>query len=198
MNKRFSGACERNAEPILAVLRHEFAHARQVLEIGSGTGQHAVFMAQHLPHLRWQPSDLPEHHPSIRAWMEEAALPNVLPPITLDMTQPQWPADGEVDAVFTANTCHIMSWDRVQTMFDGVGTLLPAGGVLCIYGPFNVGGSYTSESNARFDEALRAQAAHMGLRDLEAVQALARSCRLMAIADHAMPANNRLLVWHRL
>lgn len=196
MNKWFSGACERNAGPILEVLRHEFAHVKHVLEIGSGTGQHAVFMAEHLPHLRWQPSDLPEHHPSIRAWIEEAALSNVLPPITLDMTQPQWPA-GDFDAVFTANTCHIMSWDRVETMFEGVGRLLPAGGVLCVYGPFNVGGQYTSEGNARFDEALRAQGAHMGLRDLEAMQQLARSCGLTAIADHAMPANNRLLVWHR-
>jgi len=194
--KKFSGACERNAAPILAVLQQEFADVRHVLEIGSGTGQHAVFMAEHLPHVCWQPSDLPIHHASIQAWMDEQALPNVLPPLALDMAAPQWPL-GVFDAVFTSNTCHIMSWEQVQTMFEGVARLLPSGGVLCIYGPFNLDGRYTSESNARFDEALKAQGPHMGLRDLEQIQELAGSYGLIATANHEMPANNRLLVWHR-
>ncbi|GGI20808.1 DUF938 domain-containing protein [Oxalicibacterium faecigallinarum] len=194
MNKQFSSACERNADPILDVLRQEFASARHVLEIGSGTGQHAVHMAASLPHLIWQTSDLPNYHPSIQAWIDEAQLHNVRKPLILDMAQPDWP-QGDFDAIFTANTCHIMSWDKVERMFDGAGRVLPAGGVLCVYGPFNIGGQYTSDGNARFDEALRAQSAHMGLRDLETVQALAASCGFVQRADHAMPANNRLLAW---
>lgn len=196
MNKQFSSACERNADPILHVLRQEFANARHVLEIGSGTGQHAVHMGAHLPHLIWQTSDLPVYHPSILDWLDEARLDNVQAPLTLDMTQPDWP-QADFDAIFTANTCHIMSWDKVERMFAGAASLLSAGGVLCIYGPFNVGGQYTSEGNQRFDEALRAQGGQMGLRDLEAVHELAASCDFAPKADHAMPANNRLLVWHR-
>jgi len=197
MNKQFSSACERNADPILAVLREEFANAHHVLEIGSGTGQHAVHMGAQLPHLIWQTSDLPNYHASIHAWLNEAPLDNVRAPLILDMTQPVWP-EGDFDAVFTANTCHIMSWDKVERMFAGVARLLPVGGVLGVYGPFNIGGQYTSDGNARFDEALRAQGGHMGLRDLEAVQALATSCGFVQHADHAMPANNRLLVWKKI
>jgi SAM-dependent methyltransferase len=197
MSKQFSTACERNREPILAVLRDIFSARRRVLEIGSGTGQHAVFFGAHLPHLEWQTSDLPHNHASIIAWQQEAQLPNVLPPFALDTGCVDWP-DLQFDAIFSANTCHIMAWHDVQSMFAGAGRILPAGGVLCIYGPFNYGGQFTSNSNAQFDAALRAQAPHMGIRDIEAINALALAQGLTSQGDFTMPANNRLLVWQRL
>lgn len=196
MSKFFSEACERNRGPILDQLRDHLSGARRVLEIGSGTGQHAVHFAAALPHLVWQTSDLPANHPGINAWIAEAALPNLLPPLTLDVGAGSWPAQS-CDAVFSANTLHIMGWEEVQAMFAGIGRVLQPDGILCIYGPFNYGGAYTSDSNARFDAMLRAQAPHMGIRDFEAVDALARQHGLLLVADHPMPANNRLLVWRR-
>ena len=194
MTCQFSPACERNREPILAVLRDAFAGTHKVLEIGSGTGQHAVYFGRHLPHLVWQTSDLRQNHPSILAWQQQAALPNVLPPLALDVGG-AWP-DGNYDAVFSANTCHIMAWDEVRAMFAGIGRVLAPGG-LALYGPFNYGGTHTGPGNARFDAALRAQAPHMGIRDAEAVGALAAAQGLTQMADHAMPADNHLLVWRR-
>jgi SAM-dependent methyltransferase len=196
MTRQFSAACERNREPILAILRDILPHPARVLEIGSGTGQHAVYFAEHLSHLVWQTSDLPANHPSISAWLEHAHLANLLPPLPLDVDQPDWPPTN-YDAVFSANTCHIMAWPQVVRMFAGIGQVLRSGGVACIYGPFNYGGHFTSASNAAFDASLRAAAAHMGIRDIEAMQALAGSCGLRPLADHAMPAHNRLLVWQR-
>ena len=194
--KQFSPSCERNREPILTVLRDTLADCERVLEIGSGTGQHAVFFAAALPHLLWQTSDLPLNHSSIKAWQEEACLPNVLPPLMLDVSSPSWPEDT-FDAVFSANTCHIMDWPEVQMMFEGIGRCLRPGGRLCLYGPFNYGGHFTSESNAQFDASLKTQAAHMGIRDFEAVDALASGQALVLQNDYAMPANNRLLVWQK-
>lgn len=194
MTKPFSAACERNRDPILAHLRSILADRRRVLEIGSGTGQHAVYFGQHLPHLAWQASDLPDNLAGIHAWLDEAALPNVLPPVGLDMSAPAWPA-ASFDAVYSANTAHIMSWPQVQVMLAGVAALLPIGGVFCLYGPFNVDGRPTSEGNARFDAALRVDVPHRGLRDLEAVQAEAALHGLPLQADHPMPSNNRLLVF---
>ena len=163
MSKQFSSASERNREPILAVLSTEMAASHQVLEVGSGTGQHAVFFAAHMPHLIWQTSDLAQNHASISAWMQEANLPNVLPPLVLDMEQPDWPLQT-YDAVFTANTCHIMAWHQVENMFRGVAQRLNPGGKFYVYGPFNYDGKFTSAGNAQFDASLRAQAAHMGIR----------------------------------
>lgn len=196
MTKQFSAACERNREPILAVLREALADCTDVLEIGSGTGQHAVYFAAQLPHLRWQTSDLPQNHPSIIAWQQETGLLNVLPPLALDVASAAWPS-GPYDAVFTANTCHIMAWDEVKAMIAGMARVLRSGGVACIYGPFNYGGQFTSASNAQFDAALKAQAPQMGIRDFEEVQRVATEQGLMLTADHAMPANNRFLVWRR-
>jgi cyclopropane fatty-acyl-phospholipid synthase-like methyltransferase len=193
MTKNFSAACERNREPILAALQTHFAHCTRVLEIGSGTGQHAVFFAAHLPHVIWQTSDLPENHPSIEAWRREANVPNVIAPLALDVSG-TWPED-QFDGVFSANTCHIMSWPEVEQMFSGIGKALRRGGTLCVYGPFNYGGSFTSASNAQFDAMLRAQAAHMGIRDFEAVNRLAADHGLILQQDIDMPANNRLIVW---
>ena len=201
MTKPFSAACERNRDPILSVLRTVFDAPARVLEIGSGTGQHAVHFGAQLPHLHWQTSDLPENHAGILAWLEEARLPNVLAPIDLDMGASDWSKKVSrtgFAAVYTANTCHIMSWPQVETMVAGVGRLLPPKGLLCIYGPFNYGGLPTSEGNARFDAALREDAPQRGIRDIEAMLALAKANGLHQQADHAMPANNRLLIFQRL
>jgi cyclopropane fatty-acyl-phospholipid synthase-like methyltransferase len=195
-NKPFSESCVQNRGPILALLRELFADRRQVLEIGSGTGQHAVYFGAELPHLRWQTADVVQHHAGIRAWLDEAALPNVLPPLALDVSHTEW-RDGRYDAIFSANTLHIMSWPEVEQFFAGVGAVLEPGGVLAVYGPFNTNGAYTSESNARFDAWLKARDPASGVRDFEAVDAQARARGLVLQQDVAMPANNRTLVWRR-
>lgn len=192
----YSEACERNRGPILAVLARAFAGASRVLEIGSGTGQHAAAFAPALPHLAWQASDVPEHLPGIRAWRESHPAPNLPEPLALDVNVDPWPASA-YDAVFSANTAHIMGWAEVERMFARVDAALGAHGRFCLYGPFKYGGAHTAESNARFDASLRARDARMGLRDFEAVDALARRHGLMLVEDHAMPANNRLLEWAR-
>lgn len=195
-DKPYAESCDQNRDPILAVLRDAFAQSGHVLEIGSGTGQHAVYFAAALPHLRWQTADVRAHHPGIQAWLNDAALPNVLAPIDLDVNDSDWHT-GRYDAVFSANTLHIMSWDEVKKCFTGIGQVLESGGVLAIYGPFNYGGGFTSESNARFDQWLKARDPASGIRDFEAVDALARQQNLLLIQDHAMPANNRTLVWRK-
>ena len=187
--KSFSEACERNRDPILAVLKRVFADRRRVLEVGSGTGQHAAYFAPALPHLVWQASDVAANLPGIREWVAEPA------PIELDADRP-FPA-VEADAVFSANTSHIMSWPQVERTFAGIGALLPSGGVLALYGPFNYGGRHTSESNARFDAMLRERDPASGLRDAEAVIALAARHGMTLVEDNPMPANNRLLVWRK-
>jgi SAM-dependent methyltransferase len=194
--KPFAESCEQNRAPILAVLREVFAGRCRVLEIGSGTGQHAVYFAPELPHLVWQTADVAQHHAGIRAWLDEAALPNVLPPLALDVNQPDWHS-GRYDAVFSANTLHIMGWPEVEKFFEGVGAVLEPGGLLAVYGPFNYNGAFTSDSNARFDAWLKARDPASGVRDFEAVDALARAQGLILLQDIAMPANNRTLVWRR-
>lgn len=193
VDKPFSEPCERNKDPILAVLRQLFAQPARILEIGSGTGQHAVHFGAALPHVVWQTSDLPANHPGIRAWLEEAALPNVLAPVALDVNGP-WPQQT-YDGVFTANTLHIVSWELAQKLVAGAAALLGRGGRLAIYGPFNYGGAFTSDSNARFDEWLKARDPLSGIRDFEAVAKCAEINGLHLQADHAMPANNHLLVF---
>ncbi len=194
--KPWSEACGRNCEPILAVLRVAFSNATRVLEIGSGTGQHAVFFADALPHLVWQPSDRPEHLPGIAAWCDEAGLPNLRAPLALDVNAADWPVPA-CDAVFSANTLHIMAWLSVENFFRGVARMLTPGGVLTVYGPFSYGGQHTAESNARFDAFLRARDPLSGVRDFDAVCALAHSHGLEFCEDHALPANNRVLTWRR-
>jgi cyclopropane fatty-acyl-phospholipid synthase-like methyltransferase len=195
MEKPYAPACERNREPILAVLRDSFADKRNVLEVGSGTGQHAVHFAAAMPWLSWQCSDRAEHLPGIRLWLDEAGLPNTPAPIELEVGG-AWPT-GRFDAVFSANTLHIMGWPEVVQFFDGIGTVLNGGGVLAVYGPFNYGGEYTSDSNREFDAWLKARDARSGIRDFEAVDALAQAIGLALMDDVAMPANNRMLVWRR-
>jgi SAM-dependent methyltransferase len=194
--RQYSEACARNRGPILEVLRRVFATTTVVLEIGAGTGEHAAFFAGELPHLQWQPTDVAAHLPGIAAWCDAVALPNLRPPLQLDVDTAQWPV-GAVDGVFTANTLHIMSWASVGHFFKGVGRVLAPGGVLAVYGPFSDGGRHSAESNARFDAFLRARDPLSGVRDWRAVDALARAQGLSLDGDHAMPANNRTLVWRR-
>jgi hypothetical protein len=182
--KPFSEASERNRDPILAILERVFRETRKVLEIGSGTGQHAAYFSAALPHLVWQASDRADNLPGIREWGAD--------PIELDVDG-KWPAI-DADAVFTANTCHIMSWPQVERMFAGVGRL--GAQTFCLYGPFNYG-RHTSESNARFDAMLRGRDPASGLRDFEAIEKLGRQAGLRLAEDNPMPANNRLLVLAR-
>jgi cyclopropane fatty-acyl-phospholipid synthase-like methyltransferase len=193
--KPYAPACDRNRDPILAVLRTHFADRERVLELGSGTGQHAVHFAAAMPWLTWQCSDVEANLPGIRAWLDEAALPNTPPPLALDVIG-TWPAQ-RFDAVFTANTLHIIGWTEVEALFAGVGRVLAEGGTLAVYGPFNYDGAYTSASNREFDAWLKARDPHSTIRDVEAVHALATGIGLRAVADVAMPANNRCLVWRR-
>lgn len=193
--KPFSESCERNKEPILAELRQVFRETARILEIGSGTGQHAVHFGAALPHLTWQTSDLAANHAGIQAWLDEAALANVLAPIVLDVNGP-WPMQT-YEGVFTANTLHIVSWTLAQKLIAGAARLLQPGGRLAIYGPFNYQGSFTSASNARFDEWLKNRDPVSGIRDFEAVVKCAEINGLRLDADHAMPANNRLLVFEK-
>lgn len=188
-------SCARNREPILAVLRRHFADRRRVLEIGSGTGQHAVFFAAELPHLIWQASDRLENLAGIQAWLDEAALGNTPAAMPFDVGD-AWPV-RRFDAVFSANTLHIMSWPEVGRLFAGLPGVMADDFTLVIYGPFNHDGRYTSESNAAFDAWLKQGGVQRGLRDLDAVDALAAQAGLKLIEDCPMPSNNRCLVWHR-
>lgn len=194
--KPYSAASERNRDPILAVLRRHFASVRTVLEVGSGTGQHAVHFAQALPLSVWQCSDRAPYLPGIRQWLDEARLPNTPPPLELDVAAGPWP-DTVFDAAFSANTLHIMGWEEVEAFFRGLDTALAETAMLVVYGPFNYGGAFTSDSNREFDASLRARDPRMGIRDFEAVDALAQAIGLRPIEDVAMPANNRCLAWRR-
>ena len=193
MEKPHAPSTEKNREPILAVLRDIFADRRRVLEIGSGTGQHAVHFCAQLPHLIWQTSDRPDFLPGICMWLAEAALPNVLPPFEFDVLGP-WPS-GPYDVVYTANTLHIMPWSAVEALFTGLPSVLVPGGLLFIYGPFMVNGCHTSDSNAAFDQSLREKTPHQGVRDVTTVDALARLSGLEMVKQRAMPSNNFVLLW---
>ncbi len=196
-SKPFSEACERNKEAIVGVLRQVLARSSQrVLEIGSGTGQHAVFFAAELPHLRWQTSDLAANHPGIQAWIRASGRANVLAPCVLDMDAPVWPVQN-MDAIFSANTAHIVAWPQVENLFQGVGRTLQAQGLFCLYGPFNYRGEFTSASNAQFDAWLKQRDARSGIRDFEALDRLAQQQGMVLQDDYAMPANNRTLVWRK-
>lgn len=195
--KPYSESCEQNQAPILEVLRTEFADRLKVLEIASGTGQHAVFFGRALPHLSWQTSELEQNHAGIQAWLDEANLPNVLAPVAIDVNAAAWPIE-RVDAVFNANTVHIVSWPGVERLFAGIGRVLSVDGIVCMYGPFNYDGKFTSESNARFDIWLKSRDPDSGVRDFEAVNQLAEAQGLRLLKDISMPSNNRTLVWKRI
>ncbi len=196
MEKPYSQSCENNKEPILQLLKRLFARSRRVLEIGSGTGQHSVYFAPNLPHLEWYTSDLEENLAGIRMWIEEQPAENLFPPMVLDVNASEWPVE-DFDAVFSANTAHIMYWPDVEAMFHGVAKYLPFRGRFALYGPFCYRGVHTSESNVRFDQSLRARDPGMGVRDMEALEQLAEAGGLMLLEDNEMPANNRVLVWEK-
>ena len=189
-----SDACERNKDPILEVLRAAFAGCKNILEIGSGTGHHGVHFATEMPWIVWQPSERPEEMPGLRKRVVYEGPKNLRAPVELDVTQMPWDV-RRMDGVFTANTMHIMNWSQVEALFENLPAILKPGAVLAIYGPFRYAGQYTSESNASFDEMLRARDPESGIRDFEAVDALARGIGFALAADHRMPANNQTLVW---
>ncbi|RUM76900.1 MAG: methylase [Candidatus Thioglobus sp.] len=193
--KQHSSSCVQNQAPILKIIKPLLQDKRTVLEVGSGTGQHAVFFAQQMPHLNWQASDQSQYLPSVNAWIDEANLDNLPSAIELDVTQP-WP-ELKVDSIFSANTTHIMSWEMVINFFQGIRLTLETGGLFILYGPFNYNAQYTSQSNANFDLWLKDKDAQSAIRDFEALNALAKHADLHLINDYEMPANNRILVWEK-
>lgn len=197
MNKPFAPSCENNKYVILDRLKSCFSNARSVLEVGSGTGQHAVFLAGHLSHLQWQPTELPANIAGIHAWLNDAPGDNIRSPVCFDVLHdslPQ-PQRGEAfDAVFTANTLHIMPWAAVECLF-GLLNQLPVAAQLCVYGPFNYSGQFTSSSNAQFDQWLKNRDTLSGIRNFEDVDGLATKNGFSLVNDYEMPANNRLLHW---
>jgi cyclopropane fatty-acyl-phospholipid synthase-like methyltransferase len=195
VEKPYAESCDQNREPILAVLAPLLRPRRRLLEIGSGTGQHAVYCAAALPHVTWQCSDRAEYLAGIRLWIAEAGLSNLPPPLELDVLKP-WPAEC-FEAIFSANTAHIMGLDAVEAMFTGVGAHLEPGGLFALYGPFSRDGRHTSPSNARFDAWLRDQDPAMGVRDQRRLEPFAAAHGLQLVAEYAMPVNNFTLVWER-
>ena len=191
-----SEAAERNKGPILDIIRDVLTARQRVLEIGAGTGQHAVHFAAAMPWLVWQATDRDEYLSVLAARIEAAALVNCPPPLELDVVCRPWRAPA-ADAIYSANTLHIMSWLEVNEFFRGIGEVLMPGGCLIVYGPFRYGGAYTTPSNQAFDLSLRARDPRSGIRDFEAVDNLAQGAGLSMQADHAMPANNQLLLWVR-
>lgn len=169
---------------------------RHVLEIGSGTGQHAVAFAGAMPHLIWYTSDRLENHVGIDMWLTESGLGNVRSPITLDVLKDEWP-DLNVDAIFSANTIHIMHWEEVEAMFQGLGRLLEDRSDILVYGPFNYNGQYTSDSNAHFDVWLKDRDPKSGIKHFEEINQLASQAGFILVNDYAMPANNRILHWRK-
>lgn len=192
----YSSAAERNSQPIFEMISQLFTAEARVLEIGSGTGQHAVYFCRHLPGLQWQPTDQAVNLPGLNAQFAQAANPQILKPLALDVLHDDWPT-GPFDAAYSANTSHIMPWEAVQATFAGVANVLKPGACFCLYGPFNVNGEFTAESNAEFDRMLRAGEGAMGLRDLEDIEKLASSHQLLLERKIAMPANNFILVFRK-
>ncbi|MCL7944798.1 DUF938 domain-containing protein [Marinobacter sp. ATCH36] len=196
-DKPYSQACENNKQPILERIRDIFINPGTILEIGTGTGQHAVHFAAALPHLIWQPSDRPGATDHCIGWIEDAALHNVRPPLELNVASEIWPLDS-IDGAYSANTAHIMAWEEVEAMFAGLGKRLGSGKPFCLYGPFSYGKKHTSDSNRQFDRHLRQQSPQMGIRDVDHLLTLARQVEFRLENDLEMPANNRLLVWRKL
>jgi cyclopropane fatty-acyl-phospholipid synthase-like methyltransferase len=193
MFKPFSQACINNRDFILEHLSVLFGEESNVLEVGSGTGQHGVYFSRHLP-VQWQMSDVEENHEGINAWIAETAAENCLAPVVLDVSDSVW-SSQRYNALFTANSLHIMSWGNVLHFFQKAHTVLEPNGLVIVYGPFNYNGAYTSDSNARFDQFLQASSPEKGIRDIEKINKLALENYLSPVADYQMPANNRLLVW---
>ena len=196
-DKAYSAACERNRTPIFEVIAPRLKKCRTLLEIGSGTGQHAVYFGQKLNQLTWQTADLAENHSGICRWIKESELANVLPPIELDLLNPSWPA-SKFDCVYSANTAHIMPWAAVEGLLSCAAHVLGSAGQFILYGPFNYNGQFTSESNQAFDFWLKERNPDFGIRDFERVNHLAAEEGLSLLEDIEMPANNRILIWQKI
>ena len=193
----FSEACERNKGVILPMLQHYLESHRCVLEIGSGSGQHALYFSQAMSSLKWLPSDLSFNLPALLENLQNAPCENILAPLTLDVSVQPWQILHQPDAIFTANTLHIMDENSVQAFFEGAGELLTCGGKVCVYGPFKYNGEYTSASNANFDLWLKDRDPRSGIRDFETVDGWARNNGMQLHQDHAMPANNQFVIWEK-
>ena len=194
IEKPYADATARNSEAILSAIRTEFRDLESILEIGSGTGQHAVFFCQALNNLVWQTSDVPGNHGGIRAWLADASLPNVLEPLALDVLDAELPHES-YDGVFSANTAHIMNPEAVEKMFTLVAAVLRDSGIFVLYGPFRQGGRFNTPSNEGFHRSLRQRDPGMGIRHLEELDGFAQRGGMRRVRLYAMPANNNLAVW---
>jgi SAM-dependent methyltransferase len=192
MKKPYSESCDQNKDPILSVISPLFSTCSNVLEIGSGTGQHAVYFAKKMPHLKWHSSDCLSYHEGINMWLADAGVANVVPPFELNVTSSPWPV-FDVDAVFTANSIHIMHQQDIVNLMNGVGKLLKPDGSLVIYGPFNYNGLYTSASNESFDQWLKDRDPFSGIKHFEEIECLANNNGMRFVEDYEMPVNNRIL-----
>ena len=196
LNKPYSESCDQNREPIGQVLEQFVAGRKSVLEIGSGTGQHAVYFANKFPFLVWQTSDLVVNHPAIQAWIDDSHLDNVLAPIELDSTD-KWPV-RQYDILYSANTVHIMSSHAAEKLLTNIPGCMHENSVFLLYGPFNYQGKYTSNSNARFDSWLKQRDSDSGIKNFEWLKDIGQHSGLKCLHDFEMPANNRLLSWQKI
>ena len=196
MNKPYAESCDQNREPIFEILKDFVDGKSSLLEIGSGTGQHAVYFARQFPWIEWQTSDQAEYHDGIQAWIVDGGLPNVKSPLLLDVRQPDW-YGKRYDLIFSANTLHIMSEYAVEHLFNKLPLVMHGASQFLVYGPFNYQGRYTSDSNARFDSWLKQRDIESGIKNFEWLQDIAAKSGLECSHDFAMPANNRILVWQR-
>jgi len=192
MKKPYSESCDQNKEAILSVISPILSTVSSVLEVGSGTGQHAIHFAKKMPHLSWHTSDRQDYISGIECWLNEAKVENVIAPVVLNVNHSIWP-EQKVDAVFTANSVHIMNQDEVTLLIEGSAAALTLKGCFLIYGPFNYDGNYTSESNERFDQWLKDRDGRSGIKDFEEISRLALANGLSLKKDYEMPANNRIL-----
>lgn len=193
--KPFAESCEQNKHVIFDIIKHEFSSCETILEIGSGTGQHAVFFASQLLHLKWQPSEQPEYLAGIELWLADYPCNNISAPIALNVSK-DWPATL-FDGVFSANTVHFMGWPYVVSLFAGIGKTLKDDGIFCLYGPFNYNHQFTSVSNENFDQWLKSQDPTRGIRDFEDLNHLAETNNLKFKVEYDMPSNNKILVWQK-
>ena len=188
-----SVSCQKNRDPIVKELARIFKKTSKVLEIGSGTGQHAVWFAPRLPWLDWQPSDLENHQDDINKWLRSYPAPNLRKPIVLDVGS-VWPKTC-YDAIFSANTSHILSWENVEYMITGAASMLPKNGIFCLYGPFKIRDMDMAPGNAAFDKKLKVSSPKRGLRHVEMIDKIATSSGLQMTENVSMPENNRILSW---
>ena len=194
--KPYAGSCDQNKDPILAVLKEILVDKHEVLEIGTGTGQHAIYFAEKIPHITWQCSDQVQYHQGIHLWLNEVDLDNLFPPLALNVTEDSWP-EKQYDALYSANVTHIMHWNNVVDFFTQGAKCLKTGGKMICYGPFNYSGQYTSDGNAQFDRHLKTGDPLSGIRDVDDLTTLATENGLTLINDYDMPANNRILLWQK-